>query len=100
MHTTTGADPARLINAQTFLDPYANFRRLREEDPMHWIPEFGVWFLSRYEDIVAVLKVAQRGARSRVILRDNSLYQTLTRPQTLRRQAQGGVQGRPWRKQA
>ncbi|OGT85171.1 MAG: hypothetical protein A3H91_05375 [Gammaproteobacteria bacterium RIFCSPLOWO2_02_FULL_61_13] len=56
MHTTTGADPARLINAQTFLDPYANFRRLREEDPMHWIPEFGVWFLSRYEDIVAVLK--------------------------------------------
>ena len=47
----------------------------------------------RDTDIVAVVKVAQRGARSRVILSDNSLYQTRTRPQTLRRQAQG----HPWR---
>ena len=51
----------------------------------------------RDTDIVAVVKVAQRGARSRVILSDNSLYQTRTRPQTLRRQAQGGAQGHPWR---
>ena len=51
----------------------------------------------RDTDIVAVLKVAQRGVRSRVVLKDNSLYQTLTRPQTLRRQAQGGAQGPSWR---
>ena len=51
-------------------------------------------------DIVAVVTLAQRGARSRVILSDNSLYQTRTRPQTLRRQAQDTVQGGRWRKRS
>jgi len=40
-------------------------------------------------DVVAVLKARQRRIRSRVIMRDNSLYQTLTRPQTLVRRAKG-----------
>ena len=54
----------------------------------------------RDTDIVAVLKVTQRGVRSRVVLNDNSLYQTRTRPKTLRRQAQEGAQGRAWRKRS
>jgi len=37
------------------------------------------------EDVVAVLAVRQRRVRSRVILRDNSLYHTLTRPSTIAR---------------
>ena len=42
------------------------------------------------EDVIAVLAVRQRRVRSRVVLHDNSLYQTLTRPQTLvRRNAAG-----------
>ena len=36
-------------------------------------------------DIVAVVRGERRRLRSRVILRDNSLYQTLTRPRTLMR---------------
>ena len=36
-------------------------------------------------DIVAVLAVRQRRERSHVILRDNSLHRTLTRPKTLAR---------------
>lgn len=44
--------------------------------------------------IVAVLSVRQRGVRSRVILRDNSLYHTLTRPRTLMRAAR--TQGVRW----
>lgn len=39
----------------------------------------------RDEEIVAILSARQRGVRSRVLLRDGSLYQTLTRPRTLRR---------------
>ena len=35
------------------------------------------------DEIVAVLAVRQRRTRSRVILRDNSLYHTLTRPSTI-----------------
>ena len=38
-------------------------------------------------DVVAVLGVRQRRTRSLVILKDNSLYQTLTRPKTLARRA-------------
>ena len=36
-------------------------------------------------DIVAILSVRLRKVRSRVIMKDNSLYHTLTRPQTLAR---------------
>ena len=39
----------------------------------------------RDEELVVILSVRQRGVRSRVLLRDGSLYQTLTRPRTLRR---------------
>lgn len=41
------------------------------------------------DEIVAVVSLRQRGVRSRVILRDNSLYQTLTRPKTLLKVTQG-----------
>ena len=36
-------------------------------------------------DVVAIISVRQRNVRSRVIMKDNSLYHTLTRPQTLAR---------------
>ncbi len=38
-------------------------------------------------DIVAAAGIRQRGARSRLILRDGSLWQTLTRVRTLRRKS-------------
>ena len=39
-------------------------------------------------EIVAIVSVRQQKVRSRVIMKDNSLYQTLTRPQTLARHSQ------------
>lgn len=41
----------------------------------------------RTTEVVAVLKTKQPRVRSRIILQDNSLYQTLTRPKTLMRRA-------------
>ena len=38
-------------------------------------------------DVVAIIRRPERRLRSRVILTDNSLYQTLTRPATLARYA-------------
>ena len=51
----------------------------------------------RLEEIVAVINVHQRRVRSRAVLRDNSLYRTLTRTQTLVRRTRealvlGGAQ--------
>ena len=51
-------------------------------------------------DVVAVIKRQERRLRSRVILSDNSLYQTLTRPATLARYARDyphTLKGARWR---
>src|SRR5438105_53002 len=36
-------------------DPYPAYRRLRDADPVHESP-FGVWLLSRYADVAALLR--------------------------------------------
>ena len=53
----------------------------------------------RIEDVVAELSVRHRRVRSRATLRDNSLYHTLTRTQTIVRRSNEGVrgQGARWR---
>ncbi|HVP08605.1 MAG TPA: cytochrome P450 [Burkholderiales bacterium] len=35
-------------------DPFPVFRRLREEDPVHWSPRLKAWILTRYDDVKAV----------------------------------------------
>jgi pimeloyl-[acyl-carrier protein] synthase len=42
-------DPAVLAN------PYPLYRRLREEDPVHWDPYLHAWVVTRYADAVTVL---------------------------------------------
>ncbi|QQQ79079.1 cytochrome P450 [Saccharothrix sp. 6-C] len=55
-----------LADPQTFLDVdlHSMWRRLREEDPVHWNPPGegtpGFWVLSRHADIVAVYKDNKR----------------------------------------
>ncbi len=48
------------------VDPYAFYRRLREEDPVHWglpfEPDFdGAWQIARYADVNAMLKDPRLG---------------------------------------
>ncbi|CAM5778883.1 hypothetical protein [Rhizobacter fulvus] len=38
-----------------FADPYPIYRRLREEDPVHWSPRLRAWVLTRYDDVKKVL---------------------------------------------
>lgn len=40
-------------------DPVPTLTRLREEDPVHW-SRHGFWFLTRYDDVVAVLQDTTR----------------------------------------
>jgi len=42
-------------SAATRDDPYPLFRRLREHDPVYET-DFGYWYVSRYEDVVALLR--------------------------------------------
>jgi len=45
----TPADP--VVRA----DPYPIFKRLRDEDPVHWSPPLKSWVLTRYDDVARAL---------------------------------------------
>ena len=51
-------------------------------------------------EVLGVVRATQRRFKSRVILTDNSLYQTLTKPATLMRYAREypNLKGATWRK--
>ena len=37
-------------------DPYPYYARLRAADPVHWADQFGGWVLTRYADVVTILR--------------------------------------------
>jgi len=52
----TTADLDFRPDAPGFLrDPFPLYRRLRQEDPVHWSPRLKSWVLTRYDDVKAVL---------------------------------------------
>ena len=46
-------------------DPYEQYRLLRSEEPVHWSESLGHWVLTRYSDVVAVLKDPRFSATNR-----------------------------------
>ena len=46
----------QLLSSAFFADPYAVFRRLRAEDPVHWCEPWNCWIISRYDDVTAGLR--------------------------------------------
>jgi cytochrome P450 len=41
-------------------DPYPKYRELRDQAPVHWSPEAGVWCVSRYDEVMEVLRSHDR----------------------------------------
>lgn len=48
-----------LTSPSFFLDPYSVYARLREQAPVHWSEAWGVWVLTRYADVVSLLRDAR-----------------------------------------
>jgi len=46
----------RLLDPDVLADPYPLYRRLRREDPVHWDPFLHSWVVTRYTDVVRVLR--------------------------------------------
>jgi hypothetical protein len=46
-------------------DPYAVYKLLREQDPVHWSPLMQAWVLTRYDDVLAVLRDHQHFSSER-----------------------------------
>jgi len=44
-----------LLDPEVLANPYPLYRRLREEDPVHWDPYLHAWVATRYADVVTVL---------------------------------------------
>ncbi|MDX2061221.1 MAG: cytochrome P450 [Gemmatimonadales bacterium] len=49
-------DPADLFAPAVIADPYEYFGRLRETDPIHWNERFQLWVITRYEDLVWLVR--------------------------------------------
>lgn len=44
-----------LLDPKILANPYPLFRRLRDEDPVHWDPFLHAWVVTRYADVLEVL---------------------------------------------
>jgi cytochrome P450 len=55
---THAADPLReaLLAPEYLQDPYPTYRHLRETDPVHWFEPWGAWIVTRYADVLDVLR--------------------------------------------
>ncbi len=50
---------ARLTLAELEAHPYPALKRLREHEPVSWVPALGMWMVTRYRDVDAVLRDPQ-----------------------------------------
>ncbi len=44
-----------LLDPEVLANPYPLYKRLRDEDPVHWDPYLHAWIVTRYEDVITVL---------------------------------------------
>jgi cytochrome P450 len=49
----------KLFGPKMLADPYRYYARLRSWDPVHWVDQVGGWVVTRYADIVKVLRSPQ-----------------------------------------
>jgi len=47
---------ASLLDPAVLANPYPLYHRLRRESPVHWDPLLRVWVVTRYEDVIRVLR--------------------------------------------
>ena len=58
--STTRADAVlslyHLLDPEVLANPYPLYQRLRTEDPVHWDPFLHAWVVTRYDDVIRVLR--------------------------------------------
>lgn len=55
-----------LMAPEVIVDPHSYYRQLREMDPVHWNQKWGGWVITRYPDVVQVLRDAKRFSSDRM----------------------------------
>src|SRR6266487_5330390 len=54
--TDTSLSLVHLLDPEVLANPYPLYRRLRNEDPVHWDPFLHAWVVTRYADVVTVFQ--------------------------------------------
>lgn len=49
-----------LVSPEIYENPYPIYHRLRVEHPVHWSDAWGCWVLTRYDDVVSILRDYRR----------------------------------------
>ena len=55
-----------LMAPDVIADPHSYYRTLREDDPVNWNERWPGWVLTRYSDVVRVLRDSQRFSSDRM----------------------------------
>jgi cytochrome P450 len=55
-----------LTQPSFYSNPYPVYRRLREEDPVHWCAPWQQWIVTRHADVTEVLMSPERFSSSRL----------------------------------
>jgi cytochrome P450 len=45
-----------LLSPEHFAAPYETFALMRENDPLYWHEQMGMWFATRYQDVHALIR--------------------------------------------
>jgi hypothetical protein len=56
--SAAGSEPLslyHLLDPDVLANPYPLYKRLRDEDPVHWDPYLHAWIVTRYDDVITVL---------------------------------------------
>lgn len=48
-------NPYHLVSPEAFKNPYPLYQQMRQEAPACWMPEYHLWFITRYNDVQALL---------------------------------------------
>lgn len=54
--TSAGISLCQLLDPAVLADPYPLYHRLRTENPVQWDPYLHAWVVTRYEDVIRVLR--------------------------------------------
>lgn len=55
-NTSAGISLCQLLDPAVLADPYPLYHRLRAENPVQWDPYLHAWVVTRYEDVIRVLR--------------------------------------------
>lgn len=55
-----------LMAPEVIRDPHTYYHRLREADPVHWNDRWGGWVVTRYDDVVKILRNAKAFSADRM----------------------------------